>query len=74
VMGTVNCPRTLSEAVYCRGVTQDDRLAGWFTVTMGTVRRQDTRDRGLEVIAVEIGAGREAFLPVMHARPSRVAK
>jgi len=43
-------------------------------VTMGTVRRQDTRDRGLEVIAVETGAGREAGLPVMHARPSKVAK
>lgn len=42
--------------------------------TMGAVRRQDDRDRELEVIAVETGAGREAFLPVMHARPSRIAK
>ena len=32
------------------------------------------RDRELEVIAVEAGAGRGAFLPVMLARPSRVAK
>jgi hypothetical protein len=49
-------------------------------VTMGAVRRQDNRDRELEVIAVETeviaveteviavetGAGREAFLPVIH--------
>ena len=38
------------------------------------VRRPDNRDRELEVIAVEAGAGQAAFLPVMHARPSRVAK
>jgi hypothetical protein len=38
------------------------------------VRRQDDRDRELEVIAVETGAGPEAFLPVIHARPSRIAK
>ena len=41
---------------------------------MGAVRRQDDRDRELEVIAVETGAGPEAFLPVIHARPSRIAK
>jgi hypothetical protein len=41
---------------------------------MGAVRRPDNRDRELEVIAVEAGAGRGAFLPVMQARPSRVAK
>ena len=40
---------------------------------MGAVRRQDNRGRELEVIAVEAeviavetGAGREAFLPVIH--------
>jgi len=38
------------------------------------VRRPDNRDRELEVIAVEAGAGQAAFLPVMQARPSRVAK
>ena len=43
-------------------------------VIMGAARRQDDRDRELEVIAVETGAGREAFLPVIHARPSRIAK
>ncbi len=41
---------------------------------MGAVRRPGNRDRELEVIAVEAGAGRGAFLPVMQARPSRVAK
>lgn len=41
---------------------------------MGAARRQDDRDRELEVIAVETGAGREAFLPVIRARPSRIAK
>jgi hypothetical protein len=45
-----------------------------FTVTKWGVRRPDNRDRELEVIAVEAGAGRGAFLPVMQARPSRVAK
>ena len=40
----------------------------------GAVRRPDNRDRELEAIAVEAGAGRAAFLPVMQARPSRVAK
>ncbi len=39
-----------------------------------SVRRQDDRDRELEVIVVATGAGREAFLPVIHARPSRIAK
>ena len=43
-------------------------------VTMGATGPQDNRDRELEVIAVQTGAGREAFLPVMHARPSRIAK
>lgn len=38
------------------------------------VRRPDNRDRELEVIAVEAGAGQAAFLSVMQARPSRVAK
>jgi hypothetical protein len=49
---------------------------------MGAVRRPGNRDRELEVIAVEAGAGRGAFLPVMQgaflpvmqARLSRVAK
>jgi hypothetical protein len=41
---------------------------------MGAVRRPDNRDRELEVIAVEAGTGRAAFLPVIQARPSRVAK
>jgi hypothetical protein len=41
---------------------------------MGAVRRPGNRGRELEVIAVEAGAGRAAFLPVMHTRPSRVAK
>ena len=31
---------------------------------------QDNRDRELEVITVEIGAGREAFLPVIQAMPA----
>jgi hypothetical protein len=31
---------------------------------------QDNRDRELEVITVEIGAGREAFLPVMQVVPA----
>ncbi len=42
-------------------------------MTMGAVRRQDNRERELEVIAVETeviavetGSGREAFLPVIH--------
>ncbi len=43
-------------------------------MTKWGVRRPGNRDRELEVIAVETGAGREAFLPVMHARPSRIAK
>ena len=43
-------------------------------MTMGAVRRQDNRDHELEVIAVETGAGREAFLPGIHARPSRIAE
>jgi len=38
------------------------------------VRCPDNRDRELEVIAVEAGAGRAAFLPVMQVRPCRVAK
>ena len=38
------------------------------------VCRPDNRDRALEVIALEAGAGRGAFLPVMPARPSMVAK
>jgi len=40
---------------------------------MGAVRRPGNRDRELEVIAVDAGAGRGAFLPVMQAGPSRVA-
>jgi hypothetical protein len=44
------------------------------TVTKWAGRRPDNRDRELEVIAVEAGAGRGALLPVMHASPSRVAK
>ena len=39
-----------------------------------SVRRQDDRDRELEVIVVATGGVREAFLPVIHARPSRIAK
>jgi len=31
---------------------------------------QDNRVRELEVIAVKIGAGQEAFLLVMHVRPA----
>jgi hypothetical protein len=31
---------------------------------------QDYRDRESEVISVEIGAGREAFLPVIQAMPA----
>jgi len=31
---------------------------------------QDNRDRELEVITVEIGAGREAFLPVIGVKPA----
>ena len=34
---------------------------------MGAVRRPGNRDRELEVIAVDAGAGRGAFLPVMQA-------
>jgi len=36
---------------------------------MGAVRRPDNRDRELEAIAVEAGAGRAAFLPVMPGLP-----
>ncbi|HUC23409.1 MAG TPA: hypothetical protein VMA73_11935 [Streptosporangiaceae bacterium] len=43
-------------------------------MTMGAVRRQGSRDHESEVTAVETGAGLEAFLPVMHARPSRIAE
>ena len=35
---------------------------------------QDNRDRELEVITVEIGAGREAFLPVMQVMPASSRK
>jgi hypothetical protein len=31
---------------------------------------QDNRDRELEVIIVEIGAGREAFLPAIRVMPA----
>ena len=41
---------------------------------MGAVRRPDNRDRELEVMAVEAGAGRAAFLPVMCAGPSGAAR
>jgi hypothetical protein len=34
----------------------------------------DNRDRELEVITVEIGAGREAFLPVIQVRPASLRK
>jgi hypothetical protein len=35
---------------------------------------QDNRDRELEVITVEIGAGREAFLPVVQVMPASLRK
>lgn len=35
---------------------------------------QDNRDRELEVITVEIGVGREAFLPVMQVMPASLRK
>jgi len=35
---------------------------------------QDNRDRELEVITVEIGAGREAGLPVIRVRPASLRK
>jgi len=35
---------------------------------------QDNRDRELEVISVEIRAGREAFLPVVRARPASLRR
>jgi hypothetical protein len=35
---------------------------------------QDNRDRELEVITVEIGAGREAFLPVIQVMPASLRK
>ena len=35
---------------------------------------QDNRDRELEVITVEIGAGREAFLPVVQVIPASPRK
>ena len=61
---------------YRRGAAQDDRRAGLVhRDKMGAVRRPGNRDRELEVIAVEAGARRAAFLPVMQDnRPSRVAK
>ena len=43
-------------------------------VIMRAVRRQDDRDRELEVIVVATGVGREAFLAVIHTRPSRIVK
>jgi hypothetical protein len=75
VTGTVNFPADTGGCGYRRGAAQDDRRAGWFTVTRwGQCVARATRDRELEVIAVEAGARRGAFLPVMLARPSRVAK
>jgi hypothetical protein len=35
---------------------------------------QDNRDRELEVTTVEIGAGREAFLPVIQVMPTSLRK
>jgi hypothetical protein len=35
---------------------------------------RDNRGRELEVIAVEIGAGREAFLPVINVMPASLRK
>jgi hypothetical protein len=35
---------------------------------------RDNRDRKLEVITVEIGAGREAFLPVIQVMPASLRK
>jgi hypothetical protein len=35
---------------------------------------RDNRDRKLEVITVEIGAGREAFLPVIQVMPASPAE
>jgi hypothetical protein len=49
-----------------RGIVHRDKMGG------STSPGQPGRE--LEVIAVEAGAGPGAFVPVMHARPSRVAK
>jgi hypothetical protein len=35
---------------------------------------RDNRDRELEVLTMEIGAGREAFLPVIRVTPASVGK
>jgi hypothetical protein len=35
---------------------------------------RDNRDPELEVITVEIGAGREAFLPVIQVMPTSLRK
>ena len=35
---------------------------------------QDDRDRELEVITVDIRAGREAFLPVIQVMPAKLRK
>jgi hypothetical protein len=35
---------------------------------------RDNRDRELEVITVEIGAGREAYLPVIQVMPASLRK
>jgi hypothetical protein len=75
VRGTVNCPAGtggcgLSAGCGARGpgcgLVRRDK--------MGAVRRRDDRGGGLEVMAVEAGAGRVALLPVMCAGPSGAAR
>jgi len=71
VTGTVNCPRTLAEAAIAGCSTRRSACGIVHGDKMGAVRRPGNRDRELEVMAVEAGARRAAFLPGMHARPSR---
>jgi hypothetical protein len=73
--GTVNRPADTGGSGLSAGCSRRGPACGIVhRGKMGAVRRPDNRDRELEVIAVEAGAGRAAFLPVMQARPSRVAK
>jgi hypothetical protein len=68
------CPRTLAEAAIAWVQHKRTGVRIVHSDKIGAVCRPDNRDRELDVIAVEAGAGRAAFLPVMCARPSRAAK
>ena len=54
----------------CHGHHDHGRDAGRQRKPLAWHVGRDNRDRKLEVITVEIGAGREAFLPVMQVIPA----